>query len=51
MGKCEITGLIVRGNQLYVIPEMKKNAQTNANLLAYIHSVDRVNMLNRKLIA
>jgi len=40
---CEITGLLVRGNRLSVIKEMKKEAKCNVHLNSYVRLVSRYN--------
>jgi len=41
--KCEITGLLVKGNRLMVIPEMRLKAQNNIHLRAYVNHIDKQN--------
>ncbi len=40
---CEITGLIVQGTQLRLIPEMKQRAKNNQQLRAYVKSIEKAN--------
>jgi RNA-directed DNA polymerase len=41
---CEITGLIVSRNKLYVLSKMREKAKTIPNLNAYVKSIDNFNL-------
>ncbi len=43
INRCEITGLIVNGNKLQLMPEMTEKARTNIHLKAYVNLVKKYN--------